>query len=896
MLRDNGNGTGPRASFWALNPLVAPAIALSIGVFFGRYLRLNLTATLGAAGLLILAAIAVRIFRFKGSSGALLVAIAVLGLARYDVSLVPPPDPLPAGTVKGLLRGKVCEQPQVSQQRNRTRVVLNDCIFKGEDGGTRRLPYRVMLSISADTGNLWPMSSLKFDESDPRCYMKPSPYCIDPKRDLNYDDTLESRVMISRPPPMRNPGGFDAREYYFQRGVMRMAYCSTESTVSVVQAHDQSLFSKAVNLLWYWRRDFRELIEDTCDPQRVPMIKALILGDRTGITTDHHDQLQRIGVAHIVTVSGLHIGFVAFFFYKILRELLLLLGLTARGTLARRLTCAGTMIPVITYVMIVPSRDSTSRAAIIVLSYLLARAIDRHREYLNTIALAAIIILIPNPGALFEPSFQLSFAAATAISLALSFVMVNIPSYWRLYSKGQMLASNEQNPSIPPLLERLFASMPSWTKRARPLAPPERSLFAKFVRRVIPTYVIGLFIVSLAASTSVAPILAVWFGRVTVIGPVANCFVIPLAAWSVNFLLLAFFALPMSGLISLCVLKLADLCTAIMELLIGAFGKVPWSSVTLSTPSLATCAAFYVALVSGFALLLWPTRRKALIAGIAAAFLFGSVLLAARWPSDLLRVAFLDVGRGFSCVIEAPGGKVAVIDGGGYGGGASEVGRNVLLPYLRCRGIAKIDYVILSNPHSERIDGLFSLLSEAGSDTLGRVEIAEVVLRDFDCQSRKYLKFRSAIGQLGLPVTEIGNLTGLKLQSFAENSLVARLAFGRFSILFLSDAGRVSQLLLSEYRDALKSTILVAPDGFETYVSSDFMELVAPQAVIVSGADQRWRKPKTPPLQSGTPGRRILRTKELHCIIVESNGREWRALTPFAELDEAAIDQGQTAD
>jgi len=134
-------------------------------------------------------------------------------------------------------------------------------------------------------------------------------------------------------------------------------------------------------------------------------------------------------------------------------------------------------------------------------------------------------------------------------------------------------------------------------------------------------------------------------------------------------------------------------------------------------------------------------------------------------------------------------------------------------------------------------------------------------------------------------VTKTANSTGLNLRSFAENSLVMRLEFSEFSILFLSDPGRLSQILLAEYGAALKSTILVVPEGFEASVNREFMALVSPDALVVSGADQRWRKVKASPLQNETAGRRIFKTDESHCIIIESNGRGWRALTPFAEYD-----------
>ncbi len=978
MLRNNDNSAEAQVSFWARNPLVPPAIALCAGIWLGRYLRLGLAMTLVIAGALILAAITTRALRLRRASIPLLLAIAALGLARYHVSLIHPADPLPSHSVEGLLRGKVCEQPQVFRQQNRTRVVLDDCVWERKDGGTEQLPYNVMLSISTDTRNLWPMSSLKFDESDSRHFTKATASTMDPQQHLNYGDRLEAQVRIFKPSGVRNPGRFDAREYYARRGIMRQAYCSSESTVSVAQAHDQGLFSKAVNLLWSWRRDFRSLIEDTCDWQHVPMMKALILGDRTGITTDHYDQLQRIGVAHIIAISGMHVGFVAFFFYALFKWLSPFAGLSSRGISGLRLTCAATAAPVLFYAVLAGPRHASVRAAIVVLCWLLALALDRDRQVLNFLALAAIVILTWKPGAIFEAGFQLSFVAATGMTVAFQYILHIIHNCIGIIaptlpfrvkealrslgmetplSRGPTSKASSTMP-VKEALRSLFKQLKQLRfshvltfktyalsqknkmhlrltiVRARPWSP------LHIVRKLM-RLVAALTIASLVAIVSTAPLAALWFGRVSLVGLFANLYVVLIATLLVPLLLLAFAVFPASEFASDIMLRFADSTAWLMDLVsnvfsnpslriwrllvstpciiayavfalvslrlwvhivrparakqisvsaavVGCLVAVPpialtYGSWSVPRPSLATSVAYYVTLILACCLFHKPSHKRAVATSVAALVLISSVFAGARWPSDLLRVAFLDVGRGFSCVVEAPGGKVVVIDGGGSVHRGSEVGRNVLLPYLRHRDIKKIDHLVLSNPHSERIDGLFSLLSEADSGSLGGLQIGHVVFRDFDCASRKYRKFRSTIDELELPVTEIGNQTGLKLLSFAENSLVVRLEFGQFSILFLSDPGRISQTLLSEYRNALKSTILVVPEGFETSVSSKFMALVSPDALVVSGADQRWRRPPPTPLQYEIDKGRILKTDELHCIIIESDGRSWRALTPFAE-------------
>jgi len=936
MLRNNDNNGKARVSFWARNPLLPPATALCAGIWLSKHLGLNPTFSLVFAGILLLAAATIRALGLRRASIPLLLAIVTLGFARYHISLVPFHDPLPPDAVEGLLRGRVCEQPHVFQRQNRTKVVLNNCVFDYTDGERAKLPYKVQLNIKADTTKLWPMSSLKFEESDPRHFTEVTAGIIDIRRHLNYGDTLEAAVSLVTPSGVRNPGGFDPRQYYAQRGILRSAYCSSEAEVRVFETDYRSIFSNVINLLWSWRRNFRELLDDTCDADNVPMMKALILGDRTGITTDHYDQMQRIGVAHFIAISGLHVGFVALFFYWLFAKVSAVLGLSVSGTRGLRFACLATIGTVASYVVVANPVHATVRAGIIVLCYLVARAFDRDREFLNLLALAAIVILLWTPGAIFEAGFQLSFVAAMAITVTLKATSSKI-SIW----------VDDAAPRLPARVKEALRSSGlevPFSRRFSIGSVVQVKMGSPLDYVLKPVTRIGkLMVASPVAVVSTAPLAAWWFGRISFVGLFANLYVVSIALLLVPLLLLGFVMSVVNTSIAVVLLTGADRVMWLMRrvndwfsngslptrllastpciiaytvfilfllslwFIIKRPGRKKLIAASLATgvglalfgtlaltygfwstpkPSLVNCVMYYLVLIFAYFLLHKPSRKRAVATSVAAVVLILSVFLGAKWPSDLMRVAFLDVGHGLSCVVEAPGGKVVVIDGGGSLYGASEVGRQVLLPYLRHRGIRTIDLLILSNPHSERADGLLSLLREAGAGSLGGLEIGQVVLRDFGCTSKKYRKFCSAIAELDLPVRKIENSTGLSLQSFAENSLVVRLEFAEFSILFLSDAGRVSQLLLSEYGAALESTMLVIPEGYETSVSGEFMELVSPEALVVSGANQRWRKPKAPLLHYETAGRRILKTNESHYIIIESNGRGWRALAPFAEQSE----------
>ena len=75
-----------------------------------------------------------------------------------------------------------------------------------------------------------------------------------------------------------------------------------------------------------------------------------------------------------------------------------------------------------------------------------------------------------------------------------------------------------------------------------------------------------------------------------------------------------------------------------------------------------------------------------------------------------LTVTFLDVGQGDAAVVEAPGGAVMLIDGGGVRDGSFDPGARIVEPFLRARGIGRVDLVALSHPHPDHLNGLFRIL------------------------------------------------------------------------------------------------------------------------------------------------------------------------------------------
>ncbi len=156
-------------------------------------------------------------------------------------------------------------------------------------------------------------------------------------------------------------------------------------------------------------------------------MRALVIGDRGGIGEALRQRFALTGLAHMLVISGLHLGFVAAAAFSLVRLLMMLFpGLTARGY-ANKAAALAAALAASTYAAIAMPHVSTARALVMVLAYALAVIADRARALLASLALAAIVICLALPGSTADIGFQLSFASVLAIVLG----MRRFAPWWR---------------------------------------------------------------------------------------------------------------------------------------------------------------------------------------------------------------------------------------------------------------------------------------------------------------------------------------------------------------------------------------------------------------------------------------------------------------------------------
>lgn len=233
-----------------------------------------------------------------------------------------------------------------------------------------------------------------------------------PDRSLGFGDRVRARGRYELPAPARNPGAFDRRGWLLDQGYSALLVTRGEVQRQTI-ANQHSPAARLLAALGTQVASLRQWLAATVtrgiadDPVAAAVVRAVVLGDRGGLPDELEKTFRLSGTMHLFAVSGLHVAMVA--------GLLLATGKLLRlpGWVAMPLVLAGLVL----YVMATGLRPSACRAAVMVIAYWAALLFDRSPSLLNTLGLAALLLLGLNTWDLFSVGFQLSFAVMLGIGL-----------------------------------------------------------------------------------------------------------------------------------------------------------------------------------------------------------------------------------------------------------------------------------------------------------------------------------------------------------------------------------------------------------------------------------------------------------------------------------------------
>ncbi|MGC4113329.1 MAG: ComEC/Rec2 family competence protein [Myxococcales bacterium] len=379
------------------------------------------------------------------------------------------------------------------------------------------------------------------------------------------------------------------------------------------------------------------------DPAAQALVRALAVGDRTDLSSEVNDDFSSSGLAHILSVSGLHIAVVAAGLYRALRWLLsrserLLLSADVRAVAALSALPATWL-----YVWVAGAEVPAVRSGIMASALFLAIALRRDVDAPSSLAAALLAVLAYDPSSLWAVSFQLSFAAVA----------------------GLMVLSEPLRALIPIPQPDLTDESPAgklrrWAESA-----------------------LGAAVASFAASVSTAPLVAATFHRASLVAVLSNAVALPIASGLTGVAALSAAALPWGEPVAAALICAAGPLASALLFLSHLFGTMPFASTLVPAPSLPFMLAWYCGL-AGLAVATFDKRlaRRLLLASLLVILpLTGWRILAPRLQKDLV-VTFLSVGQGDSTLIQAPGGEALLLDAGGDPAGHFDPGARIVVPAL----------------------------------------------------------------------------------------------------------------------------------------------------------------------------------------------------------------------
>lgn len=621
---------------------------------------------------------------------------------------------------------------------------------------------------------------------------------------------LEAKVRLINGP--MNPGAFDSRGYWFIKGVVAQADVVKEA----MRRSEADVFSKAA---WRLTQSFKSLTEKGLKANEKALMDAIVLSDRSSLDESTADDFANGGISHVMSASGLHLSVVMGAIAWSARRL----------GVGRAAAVAITAVTLPVYVIAAGSRASIIRAALMgAIALAASLASCRRPSLVLSACFAAFLQLISSPMLLFDKGALMSYLAMGGLALSGAMAKRLLPDIRqdvaREGSRGEILSLG---------MKKL-----AYDFRARAFSYTKASLLT-----------------SVMVTAVVLPVSATFYGRMSLLAPLANLFALPAASLALVIGLAAFciwMIWPWAGAMAVSAGgPLLRMLAAVAS--VSGSERFP-SAATGGKPDVVLIAAYYAAILSAaFSLAgtislrkatkllvtaLCKTReRRAVIASLLLVIFLLSVTGQTRKKTDeSICVLFMSVGQGDCALItssEGPRRFVMLVDTGpSYKGGSAA--EDTLLPVLAYMGIRKIDVLMLTHGHMDHISGLAKLKEEIGIST------TIVPAGDAACLAQAteagFAPLECIIGtEINAPGLKVGLLNPETVTNpeddLNEQSIVLMLESGGSSLLLAADTGAKFE---GGYLKGPVEVLKVGHHGSSRSSTESFLERVRPLFAVIS--------------------------------------------------------------
>ena len=490
----------------------------------------------------------------------------------------------------------------------------------------------------------------------------------DPDRVPTIGDEVTLAGKVRRPSGTHNPGGFDFEAYLARKGIDGVVSVTGAGQVAIGEGRSIPARLRLWRIVEEWRDRVRQAALTTLTGPALGVYLGLIVGESGSVSAEVRDDFMTTGTVHILSISGSHLGLIAVLCFVVIKGICRRLPepwllAMSRWVTPTRLAAVLTAMPVSFYTLLAGAEIATVRSLIMILLFLAAVWLGRENAILITVCSAAVVLLVDDPRALFDISFQLSFVSVAAIGLALR----------RL----------KRPPDLPP-----EGGWP-WQERVR-------------------SWMWDYGWIAGSVTLATVPLVALYFNQIAWLGVAANILVIPFAGFvlvpvgllsAVGTIMTGSGDLPAGGLNQWLGERFVE-CAALLA-------RIPGAEWHVSSPTIPAMVVFYVLLIYVLAAnpTRWSWRHTASTAGLILCLGWWTWSPRGGANGESVLVTFLDVGQGDAAVVELPDGGTVLIDGGASYD-TVDFGRSVVGPYLWDRGIRRLDHVVATHPQLDHVGGL----------------------------------------------------------------------------------------------------------------------------------------------------------------------------------------------
>ena len=536
------------------------------------------------------------------------------------------------------------------------------------------------------------------------------------------------------------------------------------------------------------RQNLISVIQQTFPEDVSFFARALLLGDRSGVDYEWNTAFKVSGISHIIAVSGLHVSMLVASVYLLCRR--------------RRVLSAIIGIPLIVlFAAVAGFTPSITRACIMQILVMLALVVDREYDPPTALAFAALVMLIAEPLVITSVSFQLSVGCMAGIFL---------------FSER---------------IRRRIADFGLWKdKKGKTLIVRLRQWFSTGVA------------ITLSAMFFTTPLVAYYFGAVSLVGILTNL----LTIWAIGIIF--------NGIMVVCLLAfvwswgakaLAWLLGWLMRYVLAVIeivSDIPMAAVYTKSLYIVGWLIFCYILIALFLLL--KNHRPMLL--IACGVVGLCVALLMSWSEPLMgnyRVTIFDVGQGQCVLLQADGRNFLVDCGGDYDEDASDSAAETLLSM----GIQRLDGLIVTHYDRDHAGGVAMLLSRVPADKVFLPESLdeEGLLPEIEvqCHGSQYFVFEDI--NLEWEDNSLTVFAPVSKKSGNESGLAVLFRAGNYDILITGDLSVQAETILVDQKKLPNVTALVVGHhGSKSSTGEKLLSALQPQYACISvGADNSYGHP-----------------------------------------------------